>query len=76
MNSFLASLPKHASAVLDKEGIENGTETNLVDLRRMIYLTIMNALNCEGAFHELLGVQSKEGEEEWVCYAFLFIVSH
>jgi hypothetical protein len=75
-NSFLASLPKHVSDVLEKEGIEDGTKTNLVDLRRMIYLTIMNALNCEEAVHKLLGVQPKEGEEVWVCYALLFTVSH
>ncbi|KAK0461468.1 armadillo-type protein [Armillaria novae-zelandiae] len=35
-----------------KEGIEDRTETNLVNLRRTIYLTIMNALVYEEAVHE------------------------
>lgn len=39
------------------------TETNLVNLRRVIYLTIMNALNYEEAVHKLLKVQLQEGEE-------------
>jgi pre-mRNA-splicing factor CWC22 len=51
--------------VADKEGIEDRTETNLVNLRRTIYLTIMNALNYEEAVHKLLKVQIKEGDE--VC---------
>lgn len=50
-------------AVEDKEGIEDRTETNLVNLRRVIYLTIMNALNYEEAVHKLLKVQIKEGQE-------------
>lgn len=47
----------------EKEGIEDRTETNLVNLRRIIYLTIMNALNYEEAVHKLLKVQLQEGEE-------------
>ncbi|KAF8177606.1 MIF4G-domain-containing protein [Pholiota molesta] len=46
-----------------KEGIEDRTETNLVNLRRIIYLTIMNALNYEEAVHKLLKVQLDEGQE-------------
>ncbi|KAF9484975.1 MIF4G-domain-containing protein [Pholiota conissans] len=46
-----------------KEGIEDRTETNLVNLRRVIYLTIMNALNYEEAVHKLLKVQLDEGQE-------------
>ncbi|KAF9260702.1 MIF4G-domain-containing protein [Marasmius fiardii PR-910] len=46
-----------------KEGIEDRTETNLVNLRRTIYLSIMNALNYEEAVHKLLKVQLSEGEE-------------
>ncbi|KAG5721600.1 Pre-mRNA-splicing factor CWC22 [Termitomyces sp. T112] len=46
-----------------KEGIEDRTETNLVNLRRVIYLTIMNALNYEEAVHKLLKVQIDEGQE-------------
>ena len=47
----------------DKEGIEDRTQTNLINLRRAIYLTIMNALNYEEAVHKLLKVQIKEGQE-------------
>ncbi|EIM89957.1 MIF4G-domain-containing protein [Stereum hirsutum FP-91666 SS1] len=50
-------------AVESKEGIEDQTQTNLVNLRRIIYLTIMNALNYEEAVHKLLKIQLKEGEE-------------
>ncbi|GLB35523.1 putative protein with domain in DAP-5, eIF4G, MA-3 and other proteins [Lyophyllum shimeji] len=49
--------------VAEKEGIEDRTETNLVNLRRVIYLTIMNALNYEEAVHKLLKVQITEGQE-------------
>ena len=54
----------------EKEGIEDRTETNLVNLRRTIYLTIMNALNYEEAVHKLLKVQIKEGEEVRVLSPF------
>ncbi|KAH9939590.1 MIF4G-domain-containing protein [Amylocystis lapponica] len=54
-------------AVAEKEGIEDRTETNLTNLRRVIYLTIMNALNYEEAVHKLLKVQIKEGQELEMC---------
>ena len=47
----------------EKEGIEDRTQTNLINLRRVIYLTIMNALNYEEAVHKLLKVQIKESQE-------------
>ena len=59
----------------EKEGIEDRTQTNLINLRRVIYLTIMNALNYEEAVHKLLKVQIKEGQE--VCgvgYPYLQLV--
>jgi pre-mRNA-splicing factor CWC22 len=62
-SSSLTSLSEYVSAVPEKEGIEDRTETNLVNLRRVIYLTIMNALNYEEAVHKLLKVQLQEGEE-------------
>ena len=46
-----------------KEGIEDRTEANLVNLRRIIYLTIMNALNYEEAVHKLLKIELQEGQE-------------
>lgn len=39
------------------------TGTNLTNLRRIIYLTIMNALGYEEAVHKLLKVQLDEGQE-------------
>jgi pre-mRNA-splicing factor CWC22 len=53
----------YLSAVPEKEGIKHHTETNLANLRRVIYLTIMNALNYEEAVHKLLKAQLKEREE-------------
>ncbi|KAF9647287.1 MIF4G-domain-containing protein [Thelephora ganbajun] len=50
-------------AAEEMEGIQDMTETNLVNLRRVIYLTIMNALNYEEAVHKLLKIQIKEGQE-------------
>ena len=47
----------------EMEGIQDMTETNLVNLRKVIYLTIMNALNYEEAVHKLLKIQIKEGQE-------------
>jgi pre-mRNA-splicing factor CWC22 len=55
----------HGTAVEELEGIQDRTETNLVNLRKVIYLTIMNALNYEEAVHKLLKIQIKEGQE--VC---------
>jgi pre-mRNA-splicing factor CWC22 len=49
--------------VESKEGIEDRTEANLVNLRRIIYLTIMNALNYEEAVHKLLKIELQEGLE-------------
>lgn len=47
----------------DKEGIEDRTETNLINLRRVIYLTIMNSLNYEEAVHKLMKINIQEGQE-------------
>lgn len=55
------------AAMEEKLGIEDRTQTNLVNLRRVIYLTIMNALSYEEAVHKLLKVQIKEGEEIEMC---------
>ncbi|KAI0831662.1 armadillo-type protein [Trametes gibbosa] len=55
------------AAAEEKQGIEDRTQTNLINLRRIIYLTIMNALNYEEAVHKLLKVQIKEGQEIELC---------
>jgi hypothetical protein len=70
--AYLLPAPsEHALAVPEKEGIEDRTEMNLVNLRRVIYLTLMNALNYEEAVHKLLKVQVKEGEEVYLIICFL-----
>ncbi|KIM55817.1 hypothetical protein SCLCIDRAFT_1149033 [Scleroderma citrinum Foug A] len=49
--------------VEEQEGIQDQTETNLVNLQQMIYLMIMNALKYEEVVHKLLKVQIREGKE-------------
>lgn len=53
--------------VPDREGIQDLTETNLINLRRTIYLTIMNSLTFEEAVHKLLKVDIPEGHEIELC---------
>ena len=60
------------TVVESKEGIEDRTEANLVNLRRIIYLTIMNALNYEEAVHKLLKIELQEGQEVRNFFGFLF----
>ena len=70
---FIRSTHVYCFPVVEsKEGIEDRTETNLVNLRRVIYLTIMNALNYEEAVHKLLKIELQEGQE--VCTFFLGFV--
>ncbi|PKI82691.1 Cwc22p [Malassezia vespertilionis] len=47
--------------------IEDRTETNLVNLRRTIYLVIMSSLDFEEAVHKLLKLHVREGLEMEVC---------
>ncbi|ODO01791.1 pre-mRNA-splicing factor CWC22 [Cryptococcus wingfieldii CBS 7118] len=47
----------------EKQGIQDMTETNLINLRRTIYLTIMNSLNYEEAVHKLMKINIPEGRE-------------
>ncbi|KIY30805.1 pre-mRNA-splicing factor CWC22 [Cryptococcus gattii E566] len=51
----------------EKAGIQDMTETNLINLRRTIYLTIMNSLNFEEAVHKLMKVNIPEGREVELC---------
>jgi pre-mRNA-splicing factor CWC22 len=60
--------------VESKEGIEDRTEMNLVNLRRIIYLTLMNALNYEEAVHKLLKIELEEGQEVRTLFLTLFVV--
>jgi pre-mRNA-splicing factor CWC22 len=43
--------------------IHDQTETNLVNLRRQIYLTIMSALDFQEAIHKLLKIELAPGQE-------------
>ncbi|KAK9894391.1 MIF4G-domain-containing protein [Cystobasidium minutum MCA 4210] len=47
--------------------IHDQTETNMVNLRRTIYLTIMSALDFEEAVHKLLKMQLPPGKESELC---------
>ncbi|EIW71737.1 hypothetical protein TREMEDRAFT_38044 [Tremella mesenterica DSM 1558] len=51
----------------EKAGITDMTETNLINLRKTIYLTIMNSLNFEEAVHKLMKVNIPEGREIELC---------
>ena len=47
--------------------ITDNTETNLINLRRTIYLTIMSALDFEEAGHKLMKIQLAPGQETEVA---------
>ena len=52
--------------------INDETETNLVNLRRTIYLTIMSSVDFEEAGHKLLKIKLEPGQEvssiSFSCY--------
>ena len=58
--------------------IRDETETNLVNLRRTIYLTIMSSVDFEEAGHKLLKIKLEPGQEVsdtfhvWCCYFIAF----
>jgi pre-mRNA-splicing factor CWC22 len=52
-----------ASVAPELEGIQDMTETDLIDLRRTIYLTLMNSLGFEEAVHKLMNIAIPEGKE-------------
>lgn len=52
--------------------IRDETETNLVNLRRTIYLTIMSSVDFEEAGHKLLKIHLAPGQEvRWQLLLFL-----
>ncbi|XP_045514628.1 pre-mRNA-splicing factor CWC22 homolog [Pieris brassicae] len=51
--------------------IIDNTETNLVALRRTIYLTINSSLDFEECAHKLMKMQLKPGQEIELCHMFL-----
>lgn len=51
--------------------IIDNTETNLIALRRTIYLTIHSSLDFEECAHKLMKMQLKPGQEMELCHMFL-----
>ncbi|KAF3341301.1 pre-mRNA-splicing factor CWC22 [Carex littledalei] len=51
--------------------IKDETETNLVNLRRTIYLTIMSSVDFEEAGHKLLKIKLEPGQEMELCIMML-----
>ncbi|KAG9456510.1 hypothetical protein H6P81_001018 [Aristolochia fimbriata] len=51
--------------------IKDETETNLVNLRRTIYLTIMSSVDFEEAGHNLLKIKLESGQEMELCIMLL-----
>ncbi|PSN47549.1 Pre-mRNA-splicing factor CWC22 [Blattella germanica] len=51
--------------------IIDNTETNLVALRRTIYLTIHSSLDFEECAHKLMRMELKPGQEIELCHMFL-----
>ncbi|GAB4835181.1 hypothetical protein Ancab_000090 [Ancistrocladus abbreviatus] len=54
-----------------KMQIRDQTETNLVNLRRTIYLTIMSSVDFEEAGHKLLKIKLEQGQEMELCIMLL-----
>lgn len=55
----------------EKQTIIDQTETNLIALRRTIYLTIQSALDFEECAHKLLRLELKPGQEVRKCLTTL-----
>ncbi|OAY82362.1 Pre-mRNA-splicing factor CWC [Ananas comosus] len=51
--------------------IKDRTETNLINLRRTIYLTIMSSVDFEEAGHKLLKIKLEPGQEMELCVMLL-----
>ncbi|MDF9518897.1 hypothetical protein P5780_27695, partial [Bacillus cereus] len=51
----------------DPVAIQDRTETNLVNLRRTIYLVIMSSLDYEECVHKLLKLRVPEDQEMELC---------
>ncbi|KAJ6755690.1 PRE-MRNA-SPLICING FACTOR CWC22-like protein [Salix purpurea] len=51
--------------------INDQTETNLINLRRTIYLTIMSSVDFEEAGHKLLKIKLEPGQEMELCIMLL-----
>lgn len=54
--------------------IRDETETNLVNLRRTIYLTIMSSVDFEEAGHKLLKIKLEPGQEVYLLVIITLLV--
>lgn len=59
------------SASGDNQAIEDMTQTDLVNLKRSIYLTIMSSLDFEEVGHKLMKMQLREGQEQHMARMIL-----
>jgi len=55
----------------DNQTIVDNTETNLISLRRTIYLTLQSSLEYQEATHKLLKLQLKPGQEQELCHMII-----
>lgn len=53
----------HVSDCLHNTVLQDQTQTNLINLRRTIYLTIMSSAQFEEAGHKLMKIQLAAGQE-------------
>ena len=53
------------------EAITDETETNLIALRRSIYLTIQSSLDHNECAHKMMKMQMKPGQETELCHMIL-----
>jgi pre-mRNA-splicing factor CWC22 len=56
---------------LEQGDIVDETETNLIALRRVIYLTIQSSLDHNECAHKMMKMQMKPGQETELCHMIL-----
>ncbi|KAJ2803594.1 pre-mRNA-splicing factor cwc22 [Coemansia guatemalensis] len=56
-----------ATKQIEPQKIHDLTETELINLRRTIYLSIMSSMSYEEAAHKLLKIEIRPGEEQEMC---------
>lgn len=54
--------------------IQDETETNLINLRRTIYLTIMSSVDFEEAGHKLLKIKLEPGQEVRAMFTLYLVI--
>ena len=56
---------------IEEGDIVDETETNLIALRRIIYLTVQSSLDHNECAHKMMKMQLKPGQETELCYMVL-----